>query len=429
MTLRRDTADSAVRRGRLGRVGFVSTLTVTVSASMFLVFALGPLAPFIVTDLDISRAQLGSLTSLIFLAAAVCSPLAGRLIDRVGMKRPILVGFVIVIASLVTLGVSVSYAAVVSGVLIGGVAIAVSNPVTNKLVSSYVRPGEQGLILGVKQSGQQVSSFLSGFLLPAGAILLGWRGVLLASALVPLMGMGLAARYIPADQGEAPPSASRKRSSEQDRMVWVLSAYAMCMGGGIAVVTTYLPLFAFERLDYSTASAGAAAGLIGLFGIGGRIGWAFVAERYLPPVTVLVTLSVGGAIAAALIASATTVSPLLVWPGAALFGATSGAFMSVTNMTIVRGVPATGAGAASGAVMVAVFLGWVMTPLSAGFITDVTGSYQAAWVGVVALCAGATGVALGWGRWVTRAVLTGSDQGAIPYRTSQADGPILEGEE
>ncbi|MGY5138875.1 MFS transporter, partial [Streptomyces nigrescens] len=59
-------------------------LTSAMAFSMLQLFVIGALGPRLVGELGISRTVLGLTTTAGFGAAAVLSPMAGRLVDRVG---------------------------------------------------------------------------------------------------------------------------------------------------------------------------------------------------------------------------------------------------------------------------------------------------------------------------------------------------------
>ena len=71
------------------RIVFGSMLFVAMGAATFTTSSLGILATFIIDDLSISRAELGVVLAMVNVAAAVLSPVAGRVTDRIGGKGAI----------------------------------------------------------------------------------------------------------------------------------------------------------------------------------------------------------------------------------------------------------------------------------------------------------------------------------------------------
>ena len=162
-------------------------------------FVLGTLAPFLTVDLGLSRTQLGSLTTAPFLIAALASPVAGGLVDRV-RDRKAMVGLFLIVAA-VYLGMSVvrSYAWLMVVIACVGLAQAMANPVTNKMVARHVPVRKRGAIIGLKQSGVQFGALLSGVLLPSLALHFGWRAAVAGVAAIALAGSVFAGALTPKD--------------------------------------------------------------------------------------------------------------------------------------------------------------------------------------------------------------------------------------
>jgi len=69
-------------------------------AATFTASSIGILATFIIDDLSITRAELGIVLAVVNVAAAVLSPIAGRITDRIGGKAAIIALFVLAAAPL-----------------------------------------------------------------------------------------------------------------------------------------------------------------------------------------------------------------------------------------------------------------------------------------------------------------------------------------
>ena len=128
---------------------------VAMAASVIPPTSYGVLAPFIVDSLAISRTQLGLLITSYQAVGAALATTAGILVDRYGSKRVIIW---LCVASLVSVGLMVlpgAYWGLLIAALIAGLANASANPATNRLVAETLPPGNQGIAIGIKQSGIQ----------------------------------------------------------------------------------------------------------------------------------------------------------------------------------------------------------------------------------------------------------------------------------
>lgn len=394
------------------RAAFAATLLWAMAAGTLIPFAVGALAPFVSADLDLSRAQVGALSTVFFAVGAVCSPLAGPLVDRLGGRRMLLGLLVVASAALAGMGLAPGYALLLVAAAAGGVATAAVNPVTNQLIAVALARGAQGLIMGVKQSGVQVGAFLAGGALPTAALTVGWRAALAISGAVAALGVVAAVAVLPRSRelGEAAANGTAASAGEPrpSRFVGWLAAYALLMGAGGVAVISFLVLYAVEELGWSESVAGAAAATVALAGVLARMMWGRIAERLRTSTAPLLALAVGATAAQALIWAAQAAPPLL-WVGAAVFGVTAGAWNAVAMLAIVREVPSGQTGWASGVVQAAFYVGLMVCPPAFGWSVDATGAYNAGWAGVTALLAAAAAVTAVWHRRdrARRAVIAG----------------------
>jgi MFS family permease len=188
---------------RPSRVGLGAALTVTMAVDPLVLFALSALSPLITRDLGLSVSEFGALSTVSFAVAAPSAWLLGRLVDRYAARRVMFAVFAGTAASLVVTSTAPSYLWLLAGVVLSGMAMSVTNPVTNQVVSLRVASGQRGPIMGAKQSGVQLGQFLVGLTLPPIAVFLGWRPAIAATAVLVLAGLVLTARFVPAGPVEA----------------------------------------------------------------------------------------------------------------------------------------------------------------------------------------------------------------------------------
>lgn len=363
--------------------GLAAAMAVAMGAGPLIVYSISTLSPVLVRDLGLSSIQYGALATINFAAAALASRQAGRIVDTTGVR--VIMWWLILGAAGAVLAAAAApgYAVLLMAVTASGILTALSNPVTNRLAAHRIPLPHRGMVMGVKQSGVQMSQAAAGLALPALAVLAGWRGAfaVIAGGCL-LIGVLLVARYVPR---EAP--ATRLPKSAGARLpaaVWWLTAFLFLTGAALQGVNFYLPLYGYQRLDLALGTAGLLAAVVGVVGVLARIGWGILSSR-LSGTAALVTVSLGGAVSMSLILLAQHIHPGLVWAGAILLGATGISANVVVMVDVLRVVGPEAVGRASGLVALGMYLGFAMGPVSVGAIVDALGSYTWAWAALVAL--------------------------------------------
>lgn len=380
-----------------------SALTGVMAFAVFPAFAIGTLAPFLRGDLGITEGQVGLLFALFFAVAGLASPLAGHLADRWGPDR--VVQAMLVLVAAVAAAMSLAPNTVILAFLFGlaGLAYAGANPATNAFIQAHLQRA-RGLALGTKQAGVPAGALLAGFLLPSIAGRAGWR----AAMVVPLVGALMALIWFTwtlrievngrGRAGRATESADRGVVAEHLPMAGLgafgaLALYAFCLAAAEASLESYLVLYLHEAVGYPVAVAGAALGLAGLAGIGGRIAWAWLTDTVFQrrPWLALTIVAVGGgaAVGSALLQSLGA-RPLL-WLmallfGVFLFGAGGALGVSILQLAGHR------AGLGTGVTYTGFYAGLTLGPITFGWLVSTAG-YRPVWLLAVGLMALAASIA------------------------------------
>lgn len=392
--LRRREVD--IRTSRARTAVFSATMGAAIGLGTFPTFAFGVLAPFLRDEFGLSRSRLGLLTTALFIVGAPASLVAGKIVDVAAGRRLAFWIFGTVAAVTVGFAVAPSYLWILLVSGLAGVPLALGNPGTNKLVARYIAPETRGVVMGIKQSGVQITALLVGAALPTAARAWGWRTAI-ALALIPAALGAVGAFSIPTT---GPPRwrERSKVSHKAGRGVKVLAIYAFLMGAAMAAMIAYLPLYAEEWIGLSVTEAGALAATIGLMGVGSRIFWGWRSERFAHLSMPLAIMSAGALIATGLIVAAPSLGIWLLWPAAISIGATGAAWMAVGMLAVVAEVDGSEMGRASGVVVFGFFCGQMTSPLLFGYSVDVSGSYVPGWIGVLIAFGLATFIAYHWRR-------------------------------
>lgn len=383
-TVRTRTDEAAEHR-------LTALLTCAMAFSMLQLFLLGALSPRLVDELGVSPAVLGLTTTLGFGTAALLSPAGGRIVDRIGPRRSLVVLLLVSAAALALIGAAPGAGVLLGAVALGGVPQALANPATNKAIMRAVAPARRGAVTGLKQSGVQLGAFVAGLPLVMLAGGIGWRGAVWTAAGAALLAGGWALRALPDDP--SPPPAGPGGSLVPRGMVAWLAAFSLFLGAAIASVNTYLALFGAQRLGMGPTTAGALVAVLGVAGIAGRIGWSKAARpgraEWLPGWLAC------GALGAALLLGAALVAGPLVWVGAAAVGVFAVSGNAVSMVLVMQRAAPGRAGQDSALVAAGFFGGFAVGPPLFGLLAG-SGRYGYGWLLVAAEFAAAGAVAFAW---------------------------------
>jgi predicted MFS family arabinose efflux permease len=379
-----DDRSPAGRRGLLPAV-----LLFTMTASSFQIFAIAVLAVDIIDDLGMSRTALGFLGSLNTFVGALTAPAMGRLTDRIGAGRAVVIALVISGVGMAAMALSTTWVLLALSAAIAGVPQGWGNPATNALIAERVPARARGTITGIKQSGVQFGIFLSGFTLPGLALWLGWRGAMWGYAVAFLAGAAIVALTLgpspSSGTAAACPADGKARRTPLPGFIWAVSAYAFLYGTAGGAIGRFFPLWANEVVGLSTVVAGALVALSGLLGIAARIGAGRLAQDRIGPAKLLSGLACIGAGYCVILLLTTTIGAWVLWPATVLYSVGIGAWNAVAMLAIIVSVPRDIAGRASGVVMLGFLGGLTVGSPAAGAIVDRWGTYQPVWAAALAL--------------------------------------------
>ena len=375
--------------------------TVLAAAAGFAILpysAIGILSPLIIEDSGMTRAQLGWLLTVIAFTGAVMAPVLGRAADLVDGRLGIVALFAVGCLSFVALGVAPNYAVLLGACAVAGVAQGAAHPATNKLISDHISPGRRGVITGIKVSGNQFAILIGGVLLPAGALIVGWRATLYGVAGAGVLAMAYSSRAVPKDSVTRPVGRVDVASGRMPAAVWWLTAFSFIMGTGGSAAMAFFPLYAYEELGFPVTAAGSLVALGGLVSIVGRITLGRFSEQSGRYVDMLSAFA-GIGIAATIVSwSALGLGGWTLWVGAVLYGASVGSWISVA-MLAAMALSRTGqAGRVTGIVGFGFGLGFGAGPPIFGTLVDVTGGYHASFATVTGILVAALGLCLVWRR-------------------------------
>ncbi|MEZ5100042.1 MAG: MFS transporter [Thermoleophilia bacterium] len=361
--------------GRPGPLPVVGVSLASLAAGTFSIVGFGALAPELEDDLGLSRAEVGLITSLVFLGAAVTSRKGGALTDRAGPAPVLGISLACFAACIAVAALAPGQAVLYAAVLVGGLAYGGINPPTNVVVAGSLAR-RLGFFLSVKQSGVPLGGLLAGVVLPPVALALGWRAaigvaagaVALVAATTPLLRNAAILRD--ARPGEQGPPMSR-------RELVVLGVFGFVMSGTQWTLMTYLTLFLTEEHGFALGAAGLALGLAQGLGAGGRLLWGWLSDRPGRRLTVLMLLCASSIACLSLLAA--DAGGGLLWAVLVVAGITTIGWNGAYHALVADRAGPGRIGRATGDTLVFIFSGTVALPPLLGLAVDAGGSWTPMW--------------------------------------------------
>lgn len=349
-----------------------------------------------------SRGVAAGAFSISAIVQGVLSPGVGGLVDRVGPRRIIVAGALVlgiacVLASRIT---SLWHLYLVVGVLTAVGLCAVGQVPSGALVAQWFAH-RQASMMGLVFSGMGVGVLTLGPLAQWLIVHYGWRYAYLAlgvgtlAILMPIVWFGVreapagTARGVPRADALPPRPDIDVRAAMRTRAFWALFAAYVFTPLAVFPVITHQVAFAVDH-GYDPLFVAGIFGITGLMSIVGRIVFGFAADR------------VGRVEAAAMSYGCTAAGTLAllsieVWPHVAalyvygvLFGLGFGARGPIITAIAAQRFPGRRFGAIYGYMSVGNGIGGALGPWFAGAMFDVTGTYRVAFLIAVACCAAGT---------------------------------------
>ena len=366
-------------------------LWLTYASFGFIAASIAPMVAPLEADLGLSHAAMGSIMGawqLVYIFSAVP---CGLLLDRIGARRALLIGILLIATSGLGRAVAVDYWTLLLAVMLFGLGGPIISSGAPKLVAALFTGSQRGMAMGIYMTGPAVGGVVclgltNSWLLPA---LDGWRPVMLLWTAVALVAAAIwwaLGRLVPREP-QAPSSApalgagSSGGSPQLALMaeLWRTPAVrlVLVMGVGVFLFNHGLNGWLVEMLrvgGMEASTAGYWATVPTIVGILGSLlipRWA-VAERRFAILTALCAL----ALVASILLRFTEFAPLTA--GLILQGVAKSSLMTVLVLTLVE-LPEVGdrrAGAATGLFFSAAEVGGLLGPLGMGVLYDASGGFH-----------------------------------------------------
>ncbi|MQF99400.1 MAG: MFS transporter [SAR202 cluster bacterium] len=346
------------------------------------------LYPFIREELDLTRAEVGLITSAIMGTSMISVMLGGFLSDIWGAKRVLIIVMIYTAFPVLALGLINSlWSAIIVGFLIG-IGVGPFYPATSKQIMDWVPQSTRALGMSIKQTGPPVAGTLAAITLPVLALATTWRLAcifLFGSMIILTILVQLFYRDKKVDSSNERRSTSMEEFKQiaKDRNLVVLTIWAFCFVGLQLIVLSYLILFLVEELQYSEITAGRYLGMALFISVIARIFWGAASDFMFKGKRKL-TLAIIGLIAFISLIVTSFLSPetpiLIVVIVTLLLGASCMSWPGIFTAYVAEISGPDKSGTAIGVTNGIVRIGIIIMPPVFGHFVDTSDSYQSAWL-------------------------------------------------
>ena len=342
------------------------------------------MAPVVAQALGVSATYLGLYIAIVYIGAMFASLAAGAAVARFGAIRVSQAGLLFCAAGLLLCAIPSVWAFALGGLLIG-LGYGPITPASSWLLALTTPVHRMSLVFSIKQTGVPVGGMLAGALVPSVMLAAGWQGALIAVAAANVACViGSQPLRAELDAGREPGKALKFGNLAQpirmvlsQRTLATLAACSFIFSTAQLVLTGYLVTYLSQVLAYGLVTAGLALSVAQVGGIGGRIVWGYVADRWLGANRTLSCLAF--VMAASSLATAVlhvSMPTLLVFAILFVFGVSATGWNGVYLAEVARRAPPGMAGIATGGTLAITFLGVVLGPPVFGAVSASFGSLR-----------------------------------------------------
>ena len=354
--------------------------------------SIGPLAPFLIENLRISKAQVGLFASASAFGYMLTTIPAGWFVDRFGPRLSLLFGEVFGGIFIILMFTVNSFPMGIAFMALAGLGMGCLSPATTKAVLLWFPVKERAAAMGFKQTAVNVGGIITASALPALALATSWHYGFLSIGVIAFV-IGIVSFLLyrqPKEVVSATPAAVTSpairrvplREILNSRDLWLVLFTCFFVAVVEFAAMAYFVLYLQDILLFAVVAAGFFLALVEAGGAFGKPISGIISDRlfgggrrtiYILMCVFMVLTSLAFAFLP-LGASKWILVPLCLFFG---FAAIGWGGIALTLVSEFAGKEAAGTVSAMSSVFV--MLGNVVGPPLFGYIVDTSGSYRIAW--------------------------------------------------
>ena len=375
----------------------LATLFIQAMVAMALL-TLPVMAPVAAQALSVSPAMVGFYVSITYLGAMFASLTSGNTVSRFGPIRVSQLGLLLCALGL-CLCATPWLPVIAIGALLIGLGYGPITPASSQILARTTPADRMALVFSIKQTGVPLGAMMAGAIVPSIMLAFNWQWtmvmVAIACVLSALLAQPLRQELDELRQANLPFQMSALTSPIRmvlgHRPLATMAACSFMFSMVQMSLTTYLVTYLHDDLSYGLVSAGLLLSVTQMGGMGGRILWGYVADKWLGAQKTLALLAALMALSSLTTALFLPVLPIWgIWMVLIVYGASAIGWNGVYLSEVARQAPEGKASVATGGTLTFTFLGVVIGPPIFGALSTAFGSYRAGFLALVltsSLCA------------------------------------------
>jgi len=360
--------------------------------------SIGPLAPFLKEDLNLTSTQTGLFMSAAAFGYMLTLIPAGWLVDKIGVRWLLLVGEVIAGIFIALMFTVTSYTQGLALMALAGMGLGCIMPSSTKGVLVWFPVNERATAMGVKQTAVNLGGIVTAATLPTVALAFGWHyGFLGIGFIAIIIGVISFVLYkqppeeVVVDAPEPVKNSARWSSFLEifkNRNIWLVIGASMCLMALEFAAIAYFVLYLKEALLFSVVTAGFFLAMLEAGGAFGKPVSGLISDRLFKGSRkgVFIMMCAIALVMCLVFAFISQGSPYWLVIAVCLIAGFAAVGWGGLQLTLIGEFAGKEmAGVVTGTSGVFLLMANMAGPPAFGYIIDTTGSYQLAWLFLAAL--------------------------------------------
>ncbi|MBS3811879.1 MAG: MFS transporter [Halanaerobiales bacterium] len=352
------------------------------------------LFPFLQSDFNLSRAQVGLYSSFLFISMALSVIFAGRIADYFGVKKSIFWGLLLLGLFVILHSFANNFALLMLFATLSGLGLSIILPSTSKAVSEWFKGDNQATAMGIMTTGLAMGGVFGASFLPWLTEKIGWQMTITFLGILFFITSFLF-YYFYKDNNKNLYKIDNKKDTDntllQNLRLFLTNKYLLmlCIIGIIfgvvsGIIVTHFSFFLYTDHNYSKITAGMGLMVLQIGSMFGRTGWSYLNNKFLGGVERkgFVLIGILSSIVILIFSFLNYFNPSLIFILflAFMLGATGRGWHGLYFSEVSKQVGEENAGMGVGLALFFIRFGIIIGPPIFGLIADETNTYSYSWL-------------------------------------------------